>query len=53
MPKRGGAKVSGCRSGPIAPQAGACKAQHVAVGVIVGIVMLFVASPASPYRPFD
>ena len=37
MPKRGGAKVSGCRSGLIAPQSGACKARHVAVGVIIGI----------------
>ena len=51
MPKRGGAKVSGCRSGRVAPQSGACKAQHV--GVIVGIAVLFVASPASAYRPFD
>ena len=53
MPKRGGAKVSGSRSGPVAPQSGACTAQHVAVGVIVGIAVLFVASPASAYRPFD
>ena len=53
MPKRGGAKVSGCRGGPVAPQSGACTAQHVAVGVIVGIAVLFVASPASAYRPFD
>ena len=53
MPKRGGAWVSGCRSGLFASQFGACKTRHVGVGVIVGIVVLFAASPASAYRPFD
>jgi hypothetical protein len=53
MPKRGGVKVSGCRSGLIAPQSGACKARHVAVGVIIGILAVIAASPASAYRPFD
>ena len=53
MPKRGGAQVSGCRSGLIAPQSAPCKARRVAVGLIVGIVVLFAASPASAYRPFD
>ena len=51
MPKRGGAKVSGCKSGLIAPQSGACKAWHA--GVIIGIAVVFAASPASAYRPFD
>ena len=32
MPKRGGAKVSGCRSGLIAPQFGACTERHFGVG---------------------
>jgi hypothetical protein len=53
MPKRGGARVSGCRSGLIAPRCGACKTRHVGVGAIVGVVVLLVASPASAYRPFD
>ena len=53
MPKRGGAKVSGCRSGLIAPQPAACRARQVGVGLIVGIVVLFAASPAAAYRPFD
>jgi hypothetical protein len=53
MPKRGGAQVSGCRSGLIAPQFGACKTRQVGVGLIVGIVVVFTASPAAAYRPFD
>ena len=53
MPQRGGARVSGCRSGLFAPQFGACKTRQVGVGVIVGLVVLFAASPASAYRPFD
>ena len=51
MPKRGGAQVSGCRSELVARQFGACRGRHV--GVIIGIVVLFAASPASAYRPFD
>ena len=53
MPKRGGATVSGCRGGLIAPQPGACRARRVGAGVIIGIVVVFAASPASAYRPFD
>src|ERR1700735_2356260 len=53
MPKRGGAQVSGCRSRLIAPQFGACKTWHVGAGVVISIVVLFAASPASAYRPFD
>ena len=32
---------------------GACRTRHVGVGLIVSIVVLFAASPASAYRPFD
>src|ERR1700733_14127521 len=53
MPKRGGAKVSGCRSGLIAPRPAACRARQVGVGLTVGIVVLFAASPGFAYRPFD
>ena len=53
MPKRGGARVSGCRSGLIASQFGGCKTRQMGVGAIIGIVVLFAASPASAYRPFD
>jgi hypothetical protein len=53
MPKRGGAKVSGCRSGLIAARPAACGARQVGVGLIVGIVVLFAASPGFAYRPFD
>jgi hypothetical protein len=53
MPKRGGAKVSGCRSGLIAPRPAACRARQAGVGLTVGIVVLFAASPGFAYRPFD
>jgi hypothetical protein len=53
MPKRGGAKVSGGGSGLIAPQFGACKTWPVVGGVIIGVVVLFGATPAAAYRPFD
>ena len=53
MPKRGGAKVSGCGGELIAPQFGARKTRHAGIGIIVGIVVLVAASPASAYRPFD
>ena len=53
MPKRGGAKVSVCGSALFAPQFGACKTRHVGAGVVVCIVVLFAAAPASAYRPFD
>ena len=53
MPKRGGAKVSRSRSGSFAPQFSTCKARHLGVGLITGIVAMFAASPASAYRPFD
>jgi hypothetical protein len=53
MPKRGGAKVSGCGSQLTAPQFGGRKISHVGIGVIFGIVVLAAASPASAYRPFD
>jgi hypothetical protein len=53
MPKRGGAKVSECGSKLIAPPFGARKARHAGIGVVVGIVVLVAAAPASAYRPFD
>ena len=53
MPKRGGARISGCRSGLIASQFGGCKTRQMGVGAIIGIVVLFAASPAAAYRPFD
>jgi hypothetical protein len=54
MPKRGGAKVSGRRSAPCAPQFGARKGRSFAARAVVGVVVLFgAASPASAYRPFD
>jgi hypothetical protein len=53
MPKRGGARVSGCRSGQIGPLLGVCKTRHVGVAVIIGVVVQFAVAPASAYRPFD
>ena len=53
MPKRGGARVSGCRSGLIASQFGGCKTRQMGVEAIIGVVVLFAASPAAAYRPFD
>ena len=53
MPKRGGAKVSGCGGELIAPQFGACKTRQAGIGVIVGIAVLVAVSPAFAYRPFD
>jgi hypothetical protein len=53
MPKRGGAKVSECGSGLIAPQFKARAIRHAGIGFIVGAVALVAASPAFAYRPFD
>ena len=53
MPKRGGARVSGYRSGLIASQFGGCKTRQMGVEAIIGGVVLFAASPAAAYRPFD
>jgi hypothetical protein len=53
MPERGGAKVSRCRDGLLAPPLGTSRSRRIGVAAIIGIVVLLSVQPAAAYRPFD
>ena len=53
MPRRGGARLSGSKSGLLARRLGGCNYRHNGIAAVVGLVALVAGSPASAYRPFD